>query len=547
MSDVDEHYWIRGPVDRLAIARGYYFDEAEGERVIRFIEKICRLSQGKWSGKPMILLDWQKDFLMRLFGWRQADGRRRFRRFYLEVSKKNGKSALLSALCLYFVLADRYVAPDGSTVKDGAPEVHINACTREQATIIYREASRMVAASPGLSRRLKVLGNAKRILDPEANGLVQANSADVAGSDGKNASVVIFDELHRQPNRDMWDVWEYAGAARDQPLLGSITTAGETEDGVWYEQRKYSEDVNAGLIDDITHLGVVYRAMPDDDLDDPATWRKANPSLGVTIDEAAFEREYREAKSNPHKWANFLRLRLNIVIRSDKAFFDLAAWDACQGKIAPVDGREWFGGLDLSQNQDLTAFMKLVLPEDEDGPYDVVPKFWLPEENINRLESQHQLPYRAWAEAGLITLTPGKVIDYEFIRREINEAASEGECKGLYVDPYNAAKLAMELKDQDGLPVEYVRQGYLSLSGPTKELLRLILSGRIRHGGHPILRNHVANAIAEQDAAGNVKLSKSKSKSKIDGAAALTNSVAGLLSGQLEDEEVSEDGGAYWL
>lgn len=515
MADRVTARWIRNASDSLAVKQGCYFDEDAGRFVIEFIETFCRQSKGRWAGLPLQLLEWQKDFLMRLFGWRKADGSRRFRRFYLEVAKKNGKSTMLSALILYLLIAST----------EGAPEVYINASDREQASIIYDEAARMVRASPELSARLEVIDSKKRILDPANNGKLVANSAEVAQKDGANASVVIFDELHRQKTREMWDIFEYAGASRQEPLTGSITTAGESCDGVWFEQREYSEKVNAGIIPDITHLGVVYRALEGDDLDDPETWRKANPSLGVTLREDDFARELLEAKSVPTKLANFKRLRLNIVTRGATAYIAIETWDLCNAHVAiPSRAPVWMGA-DLSSIDDLTAHATIA--GDPEAGFDVRMKFWLPEEGIAELERRHQVPYRTWAEEGFITLTPGNVVDYSFIRAEVVALADEYDVKALLFDQYNAAKLALELRDQDGLPVQFLRQGFVSLNAPTKELLRLALARKIRHGGNPILRLHASNAVAEQDAAGNIKLSKGKSRKKIDGMSALVNAIAG--------------------
>lgn len=535
---------VRNASDVLALQQGCYFDEAAGLRAIKFIQVFCKQSKGRWAGQPLKLLDWQKDFIMRLFGWKRPDGRRRFRRFYLEVPKKNGKSTLLSALALLLMLIDLYVASDGTVMRDGAPEIYLVAVDRDQSSIIFDESARMVRRSPELSKRLDVINHVKRIVDPVGNGKIQACSAEVSSKDGVNASCVLFDELHRQKTREMWDIFEYAGASREQPLTGSITTAGESTDGVWHEQRVYSEQVNDGVIPDTSHLGVVYRALETDDIDDPVVWRKANPSLGVTISEEDFGRELEEAKLVPTKLANFKRLRLNIVARGDSQFVSLEAWDRCALPPACGPDAPWFGGLDLSQTQDLTAFVKL--SGDGDG-FDVECRFWLPEDNIEELERQHQLPYRTWADMGLITLTPGNVVDYGFIRHELVLMGSRAECRKLFIDPYNATKLGIELKEQDGLPVEFLRQGFLSLGAPTKELLRLILGAKLRHGGHPILRNHIANAVAEQDAAGNLKLNKRKSKKKIDGAAALVNAVAGASCGDDHEPSVYESRGILYI
>jgi phage terminase large subunit-like protein len=524
--------WIHNASDRLAVERGCYVDLVKAQRPVTFIESFCRQSKGRWAGEPLTLLPWQRDFVMRLFGWRRPDGRRRFTTCFLEVAKKNGKSTLAAALSLFLILADG----------EGAPEVYLNAVDRSQADLVFEESARMVDQSPDIASRLRVTRTLGRIVDPVGYGKIQKNSADAPSKDGVNASASIFDELHRFKSRALWEVFEYAGAAREQPLRLVITTAGEEEAGPWFEQRDYSEKVNDGTIPETSHLGVVYRALPDDDLDDPATWRKANPSLGVTISEEDFARDLRKAKETPTEWANFMRLRLNIVIRGDQAFVSAEQWDACNAHAILTRSEPIWGGLDLSSIDDITALVTLA--GDPHTGFDVEAKFWLPEEGIVALERKHQVPYRAWAEEGLITLTSGNVIDYQFVRSEINLQAAERDLRKLFVDPYNATKLAGELKEQDGLPVEYIRQGFLSLSAPTKELLRLIASQRIRHGGNPILKWHACNAIAEQDAAGNLKLSKSKSKRKIDGMAALVNAIAAATSDIDAGASVYESRGA---
>lgn len=311
--------WIRNPSDDAAVREGCWFDPQAGDFVCAFVETFCRQSKGRWAGLPLRLLDWQRDFVHRLYGWKRPDGLRRFRRFYLEIAKKNGKSTLLSAISLQNLVCEI----------DGAPEIYINACDRSQASIIHDEAERMVRASPDLSRRLKVKPSVKRILCPANSGVLIANSRVADSKDGLNPSLTIFDELHRQPGRQLWDVFEYASLAREQPLFGAITTAGEECSGVWWEQRDYSEKVNAGIISDTSHLGIVYRADEGDDVSDPATWLKANPSLGHTIRLDDFRSDLAKASQSPAKMANFLRLRLNIVSNADRRFLDLEKWDHC--------------------------------------------------------------------------------------------------------------------------------------------------------------------------------------------------------------------------
>jgi phage terminase large subunit-like protein len=523
MSSVDPK-WIRGPVDVLAVEQGCYFDDQAGQLICDFIETFCCQSKGRWAGKPLTLLDWQRDFVMRLFGWKLPSGLRRFTRAFLLIAKKNGKSTLVSAIGLACLLIDG----------EPAPEIYLNACDREQATIIFEEERRMVEASPSLRSRLQVLNSAnnRRIVHPAGNGSIIANSSVVASKDGLNPSHAIFDEVHRYASRSLWDVFEYAGAAREQYLRIGLTTAGEEEDGVWWEELEYAEKVNKGEIDDITFLGVIYRALPSDDIDDPATWEKANPSLGETIRYEDFARELEEAKQIPTKLNNFKRLRLNIVCRASEKFFGDGVWAACGG-VAIVEsrlrGEPFWGGLDLSSTTDLAAFASL-FGNPDDG-FDLVVKFWLPEDHVVELERRDRQQYRRWADEGWLELTNGSVIDYAFIRRAVNQMAGECECRKLMIDPYNATKLATELKEDDGLEVEFIRQGFLSLSAPTKELLRLVLGRKFRHGDNPILKWMAGNAIASTDAAGNIKLDKQKGRQKIDGLAATVNAVAGYTSG----------------
>lgn len=519
--------WIRGPADDLAVEEGCWFDEDAGRTVCDFIETFCCQSQGRWAGRPIVLLDWQRDFIMRLFGWRRSDGLRRYRRAYLEVAKKNGKSTMLSALVLYLLLGDG----------EGAPKIYLNACDKEQASIIFDEAVRMVRSSPEFTERLKVVNSIanKRIVDPEGNGVIIANSSVAASKDGLNPHGIIFDELHRQPDRQLVDVFEHASAAREQPLWIDITTAGEDDTGVWHEQREYSEKVNRGEIPDTTHLGVVYRADPADDIESVETWRKANPSLGVTIKEEDLRLKLEQAKETPVKLANFKRLRLNIIARGEGKFVDPEAWAACGGPpVVPSSflGISCYGGADLSSKVDLTALV--LIWGDTTAGFDVWCRCYMPRDNVAQLSRRDRVPYQHWADRGYLVLTPGPVVDYEFLRADLNAVAADNKIVTLCCDPYNANQLLQRLQEDDGLPVQEIRQGFYTLSEPTKELDRLIRAGLIRHGNNPLLTWMMGNAVVVKDAAGNWKLDKAKSRHKIDAAAALVNAIAGATNGTEE-------------
>lgn len=523
--------WIRGPADELAVAQGHYFDEAAGRFVCEFIETFCCPSEGPGAGKPLVLLPWQRDFVMRLFGWKRPDGLRRYRRVYLEIPKKNGKSMLITCLVLVLLMIDG----------EASPQIYLNACDKDQAAIVFDEARKMIEASPELDGRLDVVNSKqdRRIVFPANNGVVYTNSSVVDSKDGRNAHGVIFDELHRQPDRRLYEVFEYATIARAQPLHIDITTAGEDNTGVWHDQREYAERNNAGLIEppDLTFLGIVYRADPErDDVDDPATWRKANPSLGFVLTEEEFASSLKRARETPAEYQNFLRLRLNVIARDEGKFLFPADWEACgpgprQAKRADLSafrGRPCFAGGDLSSKVDLTALVAVW--KAPGGFVDVACWAYLPEQNIAALEKRDRVPYRAWAAAGWLTLTPGVTVDYGFLRAEVKRLHSAHKLAVFAVDPHNATQLNTELAEQDGVNVMELQQGFLSLSDPTKELEALVLSRRLRHDGNPVLSWCVLNAVAEKDAAGNVKLSKKKSRLKIDCAAALVDAIAGMLS-----------------
>lgn len=512
--------WIRNPSDELAVSKGCYFDLEEGEAVVEFLETFCKQSKAEWAGRPLRLLDWQKDFILRLYGWKRPDGTRRFRKAYLEVPKKNGKSTLVSGLSLYHLIADG----------EGAPECYLNACDREQAGIVFDEAKRMIEASPDLKGILRIVESKSRILFEAENGVLKAQSKETASKDGLNSSLVIFDELHRQPSPDMWRVYRYSGASRRQPLILSITTAGHDRTSVCYGEHEYTEKVNAGQVQDIGHLGVIYGADQADDFSDPAVWRKANPSLGATIREEDFAEAYAEAVDKPSEFNEWLRLRLNVWTNAAERFLRRDKWDACGlARVDPADlvGRKCYGGLDLSTTTDMTAAVFLF--RGDEGGFDAVAKFWLPEDNLDELEKRSRAPYRMWADKGFLRLTPGNVVDYDLVYEELVAFFKAHELVRLLADRWNATQFCTRLVGA-GFTVEFLGQGFADLTEPTKELERMVLAGELRHGNNPVLNWHVDNAMAVRGDNESVKLSKAKSTGKIDGAAALVNSIKGTLS-----------------
>ncbi|MEX1230060.1 MAG: terminase TerL endonuclease subunit [Planctomycetaceae bacterium] len=482
------------------------------ERVRTFFTRFLRHSKGEWADKPFTLLDWQwEEVIAPLFGWLRPDGTRRFRRGYIEVPKKNGKSALFSGLGLYLLVGDH---------EPGA-EIYSAAVDRDQASIVFNEAAHMVESSPHLSSRLKLIRSTKRIVCHRSRSLYRALSADVPAKEGLNAHAILIDELHAQKNRDLWDTLRYAGAARRQPLHLAITTAGYDRHSICWEQHDYALKVLDGTIEDLSFFAYITAAGVDDDWTQPDVWRKANPSLGITIKEEQFAEDCREAQESSAKENSFRRYRLNQWTEQDVRWINMQKWDACGGPLQIAAGQLCYAGLDLSSTTDISALV-LVFPSEEgnDERYDVLPFFWVPEEGAKQRERRDHVPYRQWIQQGHIAATDGEVIDYEVIRKKINDLGQQFDIREIALDRWNATQLATQLMG-DGFQMVAFGQGYGSMNAPTKKLDELIRAGKIAHGNNPVFRWMAGNVSLEQDAADNWKPSKKKSIERIDGIVAL--------------------------
>jgi phage terminase large subunit-like protein len=500
--------WVRSASDEKAVADGCAFDARAADRVRRFFRLFLRHSKGEWAGKSFELLEWQwRDVIGPLFGWKRSDGTRRFRRGYIEVPKKNGKSTLAAGIALYLLVADG---------EPGA-EVYFAASDRDQAAICYNEAANMVEVSP-LAGRLKLVRSVKRIVYPAQKSWCKALSADVPTKEGLNIHGLIFDELHAQKTRDLWDTLHYGGASRRQPLFLSITTAGYDRESICYDQHRYAKSLLAGTSLDWEFFPYIAGAADEANWKDPEVWRAANPSYGITVKEDAFKADAAEAEASPSQENSFRRYRLNQWTEQDVRWLQMDRWDACAEPLRSLEGRPCYAGLDLASTTDLAALV-LLFPDD-DGSYDTQAYFWAPERAFRERERANKVRLDTWAREGLIEKTPGDVLDYDRIRRKIVELAETVEIKEIAIDRWNSTQLATQLQG-DGLEVVAFGQGFASMSAPTKELEVLILGNRLRHGGNKVLRWNAGNVTVETDAAGNLKPSKKKSTEKIDGIVSL--------------------------
>jgi phage terminase large subunit-like protein len=479
------------------------------ERVVHFFEKILRHSKGQNAGKPFILLPWQHHVLRELFGRLNPDGTRQHRVGYIELPKKQGKSTTLAGIALYMTAFD----------SEPGAEVYGAACDREQAGIIYREAASMVRASPALSRHLEVIDSRKTIVHKASNSFYRVLSADAFRAEGLNIHALLFDELHAQRDRRLWDALRYGGAARRQPLLLSITTAGYDRKSICWEQHAYAERCIADPSVDPAFFGCIYAASPEDDWKDEKTWHKANPSLGETITVESFAADAREADQSPSKLNSFLRYRLNVWTTQDVRWLSPDAWAKCGGPLRDdLEKREWYAGLDLASTTDLSALV--LVSQDDDGTFDVMPFFWVPEQNAAERTQRDKVDYIGWIRDGYIRVTDGNCTDYDVIRRDIVELSQKYNIRQLGIDRWNATQLATQLQG-DGINVTGFGQGYGSMSSPAKQLENLVLSEKIRHAGHPVLSWMAANVAVQSDHQGNIKPSKAKSTERIDGIVSL--------------------------
>ncbi len=527
---------MRSAVDELAVREGCYFEESAGLYVVEFFSRFLRHSKGRWAGQPFDLLDWERDeVVMPLFGWKRPDGSRRFRQAYIEVPKKNGKSTLLAGFGLFGLIADH---------EPGA-EVYSAGADRQQASIIHSESSRMVRKSPGLRQRLICVDSQKRIVYPEQDAVFVALSADAYSNDGWNAHMILFDELHAQKTPDLWDTLIYATIAREQPLHISITTAGISRLGICWEQHEYAQGVLDATIPDTSFLAVIHAADVDDDWTSPEVWAKANPSYGITIDPVEIASACRAAQASPRKENVFRRLRLNQWVEQDTRWVSMSTWDACN--TAPLDpedleGRSCYAGIDMSSTQDLSAEALVFPPVDEDEPWKVLVYLWLPADNMVERVRKDKVPYDLWVRQGFIETTQGNVIDYDVIRRRTSELNERFRILEIAIDRWNATQLSTQLMG-DGFDVVLFGQGFASMSGPTKEMEKLVLSKMLDHGGHPVLRWMMSHAVVETDAAENIKLSKKKSTERIDGLIATVMGLGRAIVQTTDEESVYESQG----
>lgn len=507
--------------------RGARFDPARVDRVLTSFSKL-RHTQGKWAGRALRPDPWQVGYVLApVFGWvhRNDDGEwvRVIRRAYIEVPRKNGKTTTAGGVATYLVAADG---------EPGA-QVYAVASGRDQARFCFDPIRAIAQRSPALRPYVKVL--ASRIVHEPSGSYFAVVSRVADLLHGANVHGAIIDELHVHKSPDLVEAVETGVGSRTQPLIVIITTA---DDGrrttIYARRREYVEQLARRALTDHSVYGVVWCADPTDDPFAEKTWRKANPGYGVSPSREYLRQAAHEAKASPADLAKFLRLHLGLRTKQETRYLDMAAWDANASLVdeTKLAGRRAFGGLDLASTSDLTA-LAWVFPN-EDGTYDALWRLWTPEENVAALDKRTAGLATTWVRQGHLITTPGNVADYGFIRAQIGRDLDQFSVVEVGYDPWNATQLVNDLTS-DGAPMVTVRQGYGTLSAPTKELQRLVLEGTperpvLRHGGNPAVRWQVDNLAVAMDAAGNVKPDKGNSGDKIDAVAAVVMALSRAIA-----------------
>ncbi len=492
-------------------AKDSYYDKEYADFAVAFIESLCH-TKGTWAGKRFELMDWQEQIIRDLFGILKPNGYRQFNTAYIEIPKKNGKSELAAAVALLLTCGDG----------EQRAEVYGAAADRQQASIVFDVAADMVRMCPALNKRVKILASQKRLIYEPTNSFYQVLSAEAYSKHGFNVHGVVFDELHSQPNRKLYDVLtKGSGDARMQPLFFLITTAGTDTHSICYEVHQKAQDIIDGRKIDPTFYPVIYGADDTEDWTSPKVWKKCNPSLGETIGMDKVKTACESAKQNPGEENSFRQLRLNQWVKQAVRWMPMDKWDKCAFAVNEDDlrGRVCYGGLDLSSTTDITAFVLVFPPLDEEDKYVIIPYFWIPEDTLDLRVKRDRVPYDVWERQGYLQTTEGNVIHYGYIEKFIESLGERFNIREIAFDRWGAVQMVQNLEGM-GFTVVPFGQGFKDMSPPTKELMKLTLEQRIAHGGHPVLRWNMDNIFVRTDPAGNIKADKEKSTEKIDGAIA---------------------------
>lgn len=522
---------IKTPEPGELVPEAMFSAEAVDKVIAAF--KVLRHTKGKWAGQALIPDGWQVAYILApIFGWLQEneDGRwvRVISTGFVDVPRKNGKSTTCGGIGIYL------------TGADGEPgaEVVAAASTRDQAGFVFAPIKALVDKAPGLKG--KFISRTGKILHPKSGSYFQVISSAADAQHGANLHGAIIDELHIHKTPDLVKTLETGTGSRDQPLVMMITTADDGKpDTIYAQKRKYVERLEKRVFDDPSTYGVVFALPRTADPLDPENWPIANPGFPISPTRAYLVKAAKLAKNSPAEMAEFKRLHCGMRTKQTTAYIDLQEWDDNAGARifeASMMGREAYGGLDLGSVSDLTALVWLFPHPDRPG-FDMIFRFWTPEDNLPALDERTSKAASLWVEQGWLTTTPGNVTDYDFIKAQILDDMDMFDVASIGLDRWNATHLANQLLDH-GVPLVEVGQGYQSMSPALKEIKRLTKVGsvgdeRLHHGGNPVMKWMVDNLAVAIDPAGNVKPDKKNAADKIDGVSATCNAMFEVLQAGL--------------
>lgn len=483
-----------------------HFDIDRACHVVEFFEECLTHVKGRLAGQPLELEDWQKAVLMNLFGWIRPNGLRRYVEGFIYIPRKNGKTTLAGGIPIYLLTTD----------PEKGKEIYVAASDEKQAKQGHEISKQMIVNEPALEDICSIYKDS--IVHPGTHSfykvIARPQRQEAGSKHGYDATAVLIDELHAQPDRHLVDALETSVGSREQPLVLSITTADFYRDSICNEKYRYACKVRDGLIPDDAFLPVVYEALRGDDWTDPEVWKKSNPNFGISIREDYFKRKFEKAKAEPSFENTFKRLHLNIITEQDERFIPVNYWLDCIHHFDPteLEGQVAFGGLDMSSTQDVTAF-SLYFPS---AGGKLLVFFWCPYDVANKREKETQAKYLTWSRMGLVKLSDGGVVDYDVMEADILELARKYRINKIGFDPWNAQQTVNHL-EQHGLEMVKMSQGFATMNSPTKSFERLVLTQAIRHLGNDAMSWMFSNFSVDVDHAGNVKPSKKKSTEKIDG------------------------------
>ena len=503
-----------------ALDKGWYFDRRAAIRAIGFIEKL-KHTKGKWAGQRFKLESWQQFILWNIFGWMKADGTRRFRYVYVEIARKNGKTALSAGIGLYMLFADG----------EARPEVYSAATVKDQARICFSDAVEIVKKTD-LKNYLSPYRNS--IVYELKGGTMKPLSSDYGTHDGLNPSCGIIDEFHAHKDSGMFDVIKSAFGARRQPLMFIITTAGFNKNGACYAYRSNVIKILQGINEDDSLFGIIYTLDSKEEWDNPKMWIKSNPNLGVSVFPEYLADQVNDAKNRPEAVRNVMTKNVNLWVDAEKTWILDDMWQKCIGTtdIKSLRGCKCWGGLDLSNVSDITAFVLLF---HENEKFQLLPFFWIPEDKMLEKIRKENINYDKWSSLGFVKVTAGNVLDYDFVKADILQIAEIYDLQSTAYDRWNASQTIIDLQNE-GMECSPFGQGYGSMGAPTKEFEKMVLTEKIEHFGNPVLRWMMASTVVKTDPAGNIKPDKEKSSQKIDGIVASIMALGEWMTAQAEED-----------